>query len=677
MPIIKVGEERIKFPDSMSMNDIKSVLDKEFASTRTPEQTEALRKKRIADIPELTGSMKSLSENLGFTDALAGLTAFDPDEFGQILRNSDPNIGIVTTPEGERIAVNNSTGAAFSINKVGPSIMDAVQFGGTFAAFTPAGRGSQGLLSLAGKSAATQAGIEAGQAAAGGEFNPGDVAVAGVAAPVGKVVGDKVLAPTANAVSTAVKAPFAGFKASTRDDFVRAVADFAEIDQVPSVGQASGDGVRQGIETLSSKVFGGQPIRRALDSTTNKMKTRLQAIASDLSTKEGDDIAGLTITRGIKGDGGFVDRFQSKSGELWKAVDDKIGDSSESSINATRKLLDETVRNDSFGQILNNPKLSGLKQVFDDVIGSTRINQVTQTRETVTTVPYATLKSLRSQVGEMLGGKELISDIPRSQLKRLYGALSKDIKEVAQRSGALKDFTRANNFTRAGHTRLDNFVEKTVNKGQLEDVFKAATRGREGIQTINAVKRSLKPEEWEVIVSNVIRKMGRATSGQQDELGEAFSVSKFLTDWDKLGKAKKALFSGSQKLNEYSKNLDTIARVSRKFKDDVKAMANPSGTAQALINTGLAGGGGASLAFGNANALAMIVGGVAINNLSARLVTNPRFVKWLAQSATTKNLPSHITRLSAVASASSADEQEAILSLLETLKQISPQDTQQ
>lgn len=58
-------------------------------------------------------------------------------------------------------------------------------------------------------------------------------------------------------------------------------------------------------------------------------------------------------------------------------------------------------------------------------------------------------------------------------------------------------------------------------------------------------------------------KVGKATPGQQTALGDGFSLNKFLTDWNKLGPVKRAMFSGSAKLNAYQKNLDRIANVSQ------------------------------------------------------------------------------------------------------------------
>ena len=149
----------------------------------TPVESREVQRRRIDAIPEITGSFPQLSENLGFLDAMAGMTAFDPAEFGQILTNADPDIGVVMTPEGEHIAVNNKTGATFSINKRGPSMMDAVQVGGAALAFTPAGK-LPGLTRQAIGAGLTQSVIETGQALKGGQFDPEAVAMTAVGVPV-------------------------------------------------------------------------------------------------------------------------------------------------------------------------------------------------------------------------------------------------------------------------------------------------------------------------------------------------------------------------------------------------------------------------------------------------------------------------------------------------------------
>lgn len=484
-------------------------------------------------------------------------------------------------------------------------------------------------------------------------------AMAGAGAAVGEEVGGEtgeLIGGTAGAMAGGVpeliKRAFRGGEAG-RQSFKAAVDDFAEVGRSPTLGQASGDGVYQGIENFSGTLFGGAPVRRAIEGTSKAMQKRIGQIADDLSSTRGDVEAGRVIERGITGPGGFVDRFQAQTGRLWNKFDGLIDDTAPVSATNTQEALGRLVNSSQFGKVLNNPLISQIKTMFDDAGGQ---------------IDYSTFRQLRSAIGERLGSKDLVSDIPRAQLKQLYGALSQDLKGVAAQYGdeAVKALERANRVTRAGHNRLDGFVERIVKKADLDKVFQAATRGGEGIQSMNAVKRALKPEEWEVVASNVLRRLGRANSGQQDDLGEVFSVSKFLTDWDKLGRAKGVLLSGSDKLNGYRKNLDKIASAASRFKDSAGSMQNPSGTGQFLANVGTLTGAGAAVGSGNLDALGLILAGVAANSGAARLMTSPRFVGWLARGLDTSNWAAHISRLTGVSQ--TPEQAEAVAELLATIQ---------
>jgi len=436
------------------------------------------------------------------------------------------------------------------------------------------------------------------------------------------------------------------------------IDDFASIGEVPTVGMASGKPSLQAAETVSSSVMGGGALRRKSESIAANMQKRLATIADELSTKEGAEAAGLEIKKGIQGKGGFLDRFRSTSSVLWNKSDSMIDQSQEVSIDNTKAILGELVRGDKWGDVLDNAQLVKINQMANDPSA---------------TVDFSTLKSLRSSIGQKIGNNELVSDIPRAELKRVYGALTQDIKTAASASGddALKAFERANKYTRTGHDRIDDYLERISTKVEPEKIFQAVAKGGEGTQTINAVKRSLKPEEWEVVASNVVRRMGRSTSGNQTAEGDAFSVDKFVTDWDKLGSAKKALFSGSQKLDSYGDDLAKIARVASTVKQSSKQGANYSGTAQAAsriaAGTGLATG----IMSASPTILGLTAGSIAMNTAGARLMSNPNFVKWLAQSA---NIPSNnaaaaIGALSGVANKSSADDAAIIQQLAEELEE--------
>lgn len=544
----------------------------------------------------------------------------------------------------------------------------------------------QALRAGAGKlSAVTEATESAAKGTlrqAGAGTPKADIQAAGLSA-IGAEVGEEVggadgrligsgLAPFAAAVPSvakeAVKAPFRGKGTA---EIAKAVDDFAEVGSTPTLGQATGSKFQQAVENRSSQVFGGGAIARSLEKTTEAMKSRLTQIADDVSPVRGEVEAGRVIQKGIIGDDGFVSRFQTKSGSLWSKVDKKIPETARSPVENTRAALNDLVRNDSFGAALNNPKLAQVKNIFNNVLGQTKINQTTQTRETVTDIPYKDLASLRRHIGEMLGSKDLISDVPRAQLKRLYASLSEDIKAVAADNGALAAFNRANVFTSAGHTRLDDFVARVANKVDLDKVFQAMARGGDGVQSLNAIKRSLKPEEWEAVGANVIRRLGEATNGQQDSIGDVFSVPKFLTDWNKLGASKSVLFSGSPKLNEYAKNMDKIARVADRVKESLREGANPSGTGQLVANVSLGTGAVTGAVTGNWLAVAGVLGTIVTNKSASTLLTSPKFVQWLASAGTNKDLPAHIARLEAIAVGSGIGDE--VLQLLEELKTTSQQ----
>lgn len=194
--------------DNGSPDDIPSGfnLDDPEPVGRTSQEIEKIQQQRISNLPELTGilSGERFSQVLATTPAL--ITATDPAEFANIVTANFPNVGaVVPGPGQDPVLVNNETGVAVQINRKGFSPLDVLQGLGIASAFAPGAAGLTGtsaraLGSLAATAGTTQAGIETLQKVAGGEFDLPEVGVAAVTAPVGEVVGEKLLAPLARAV---------------------------------------------------------------------------------------------------------------------------------------------------------------------------------------------------------------------------------------------------------------------------------------------------------------------------------------------------------------------------------------------------------------------------------------------------------------------------------------------
>jgi hypothetical protein len=136
----------------------------------------------------LAGTDTSTLKGLGLGSA--ALTTLDTNELADIISSTVPEIVKVENKDAQGniipILVNQKTGASTVINKPGLSKMDFLQ--GTGLAFLFAGAGASNaaagvgrkMLVTGAKSGLRQAAIEAGQAAGGGEFNPSDVAAAGI-----------------------------------------------------------------------------------------------------------------------------------------------------------------------------------------------------------------------------------------------------------------------------------------------------------------------------------------------------------------------------------------------------------------------------------------------------------------------------------------------------------------
>lgn len=139
----------------------------------------------IEALPEWT-TMPELNE-LSVAGAKTGIgTMFtSPEESVQIIRSNYPGVQVRQDAKGNYI-LRSQNGQEYAI-KPGFRWSDVPRALGGILAFTPAGRAAT-VSGAAGGSALTQAGIEATQAATGGTFNTGEIAIAGGAGAAGKVL---------------------------------------------------------------------------------------------------------------------------------------------------------------------------------------------------------------------------------------------------------------------------------------------------------------------------------------------------------------------------------------------------------------------------------------------------------------------------------------------------------
>jgi hypothetical protein len=416
------------------------------------------------------------------------------------------------------------------------------------------------------------------------------------------------------------------------------IAAFNDAGADPSLAQAAGTRRMQFLESALSKIPGGAGVmqkaatQQAADLRGGVDQTIDQLAPGGVSPER----AGRAISQGITGPGGFKDQFNAKAGQLYDAVDQHIPSDSPVDVTSTLAALDRVAKPNPLAPnttaALISPKIASIRDALQSDLG-----------EGGTTLPYGALADLRSRVGSMLTGSELVTDIPRAQVKQLYGGLSDDLRGAAVAAGpdAVQAFNRASTYYRAGMGRMDTLANVLDKNGGPEQIFNGAMAGtKDGATRLRSVMQSLAPEQQQVVASTVFKRMGQATASNQNAAGDVFSPDTFLTNYNRMSPdAKSALFDRFPDLRDQA---DNLADVAQNLREGSKVFRNASGTAagenqtntihNALLLALGAGGGEGYHALGPKGvALAAAVPAAAYGG--ARAMTSPSVVNWAANPA--------------------------------------------
>lgn len=265
-------------------------------------------------------------------------------------------------------------------------------------------------------------------------------------------------------------------------------------------------------------------------------------------------------------------------------------------------------------------------------------------------IPFGALKALRSDIGKEAASNAIIGTPEQAQFKQLYGAMSDDMKRgvaAADRSKAgvpvgpltpeqqpgLSALNRANNFYSKAMGRVED-LNGLVKRNTPEGAYNAVANSLNAGPTIyERLRGAITPESRQKIVSTIIDEMGTAKNGQQGAAGDAWSPRTFLTNYAKLNEngGGDALFKRLPGGEKHAENLADIAKAAEMVGDASKVWANPSGTAPALTARGTLGALTVG-AFLQPMVAAGTAGGLLVGNqVSQRLLLNPKFVNWLAK----------------------------------------------
>jgi hypothetical protein len=330
---------------------------------------------------------------------------------------------------------------------------------------------------------------------------------------------------------------------------------------------------------------------------------------------------------GIHKDTGELNVHQA--GEAAKAgLLDWIGPSSTHTINEAYDAVNKYVNPDKLTQASS---LSGTVQELGRLNVAANLPEVSPAMRIVmeaATNPqgltYDGIKRLRTKIGGMLDSGILPADVDGTELKKIYGALTNDLKASAENAGGQKGlaaFNRANQLNRLINERRESLAKIVGLKGEvapeqvLGRIEKMAKEGVSGdINRLLQARKSMRPHEWEAVSSGLIGKMGRDVEGN-------FSPNRFITEYSKLSDAGKTALFGVP-THPVRESLEDILKLSSKFKE-LDKFANPSGTAQAIQ--------GLELIFSMLAHPFLVPGQIGYSSVLSRILSNPVTAKKAAK----------------------------------------------
>lgn len=254
-------------------------------------------------------------------------------------------------------------------------------------------------------------------------------------------------------------------------------------------------------------------------------------------------------------------------------------------------------------------------------------------------LPWESIKKYRTKIGEMMRRPELVTtrNIQSGDLKRLYGAMTADMEKMAIGAGE-KTHARwraANKYFELKLNRDVPILEEIIKKKYPEEVYDIVMKSSpKGPSRLKLLKKQLSDNEWSAVVGTVLGELGTQTPGAATTAQRIFSPQTFMTNWSKIStQAKNILFRGKE-YGGLVKELDDFVKVAGDMKQ-IEQLANKSRTGSVLMFYGLfqsaAGMGGAIVggASGFATVTALGVTTVGLPRITAKLLTNEKFVRWI------------------------------------------------
>lgn len=513
---------------------LQSVGDFFTGNDRATEKTD-----RLPELSEDNGLLFGESGAKIAAIAPAIMTATDPNEIAKILTNNFPDIGVTYDKDAQGniypILANNRTGAVAQVNRPGLSGFDVLQGLGIMSAYSPAGRAAS-IPSAIARNAATEATIQGAQAAAGGDFDGDEVALA-----TGLGAGVQALGQGAGTV----KRLMTKTDDLTPEQQLAQQADQLGIDLTSSDVMPPKTFAGKTAQQLSEKIpFAGTGSAREAQQVQ-----RIQAI-DDIAERYGE-FSYDSIVDSLKTQ---KNRVKSAAGNVLEATGSKLDQVGEVGLSNTRTAIKGVIEE------LNKPgviKNNTFMQDIDELVKA--IDEAPQT--------FTMVKENRTLFREIANGadkleRSQLSSRAKGLLKRIEKSLGDDMKAFAKDNLSPQEYVK---WERANRVWADEAQKLT--KTKLKNILDKGNVTPEGVKRmlfsqnqsdLNLLYSSLtqkgRANARSAIISKMFEDMSRRQSG--------VTPNAFLGEMKKNGRQIQSFFKGDERkrLNGLRKVLQATTR---------------------------------------------------------------------------------------------------------------------
>tara|TARA_R110000803_G_scaffold26516_1_gene62624 strand:+ start:923 stop:2845 length:1923 start_codon:yes stop_codon:yes gene_type:complete len=364
-----------------------------------------------------------------------------------------------------------------------------------------------------------------------------------------------------------------------------------------------------------------------ISSRTGKVVDQLDEAAQAAAAKAGTATTMETAGEGLtKGAQTWVNKFQKRASDLYGQLDQYVRPDDLLPASNTVEALEEMVKH--FELYPNLAKHIGINQ-YKAILNDLKSGGIE------TAIPFSLIKDIRTTYGTSIGNLDSpLGGMETAKLKRIYGALSDDMRVAAEASGpnALKAWERANKFYKGGADRIENVLKPLLDAKTGVDAYKKMENillegnVKQSLNSLMRIRNSLPKDDFDTFRSTLINRLGRAKPGAQDAGGEVFSPSVFLTNYNRMEKGPRRIVFGE--LNEEMGKLAKVVDLAKDASKDINRSRTATGTMSA----------GAVLAgsYGVAGSIPMLkaiaIAG-AVNAASGLALTSKPFLKGLNAAA--------------------------------------------